>query len=161
MVPHPFLIAALIAPMPVQNVYPAWAPGVPYKAGDLVSYLGVAYICTLAHTSRTGQEPPASPALWQVFCGQGTAAPAVPQGLAAVPDGAARIVVSWSLSPGASSYDLQVDGTVAHGAASPYLHKGLAPASTHVYRVRAVNDAGSSAWSEPVTCATDRPTSGR
>lgn len=159
MLPHTLLLAVLIAP--AQNVYPAWAPGVAYRVHDLVSYLGVPYVCWQAHLSRQGLEPPAAPALWRVFSGQETAAPAVPQGLAAVADGPNRIVVSWSLSQGATGYDLLVDGTLVGGAASPYLHKGLATGSTHTYRVRAVNDGGSSAWSEPVTCATDRPTPGK
>jgi chitinase len=44
--------------------YPAWAAGVSYKVGDIVSYNGVNYQCRQAHTSLTGWEPPATPALW-------------------------------------------------------------------------------------------------
>ncbi|BDU74225.1 carbohydrate-binding protein [Mesoterricola silvestris] len=158
MVPQTLLLAVLVAP--AQNVHPAWAPGVAYTPRQLVSYLGVDYLCLQGHTSRQGLEPPAAPALWRVFSGQATTAPAVPQGLAAVAAGPGRIVVTWSPSPGATGYELMVDGVVA-GASSPYLHKGLAPGSTHAYRVRALNDGGTSAWSEPVSCAVERPTSGK
>ena len=140
-----------------QNVYPAWTVGTPYKPGDLVSYVGVQYICLQAHTAKAGQEPPAAPALWRVFSGMESEPAAVPKGLVAVPDGPNRIVVSWSMSQGASGYDLQVDGAVVEGVSNPYLHKDLAQGSSHTYRVRAVNDAGKSAWSEAATCATGRP----
>lgn len=152
------LVPGEVAPPPreAQNVYPAWAPGTPYKVGDLVSYLGVAYLCRQAHTSQAGQEPPAAPALWRVFCGNEAQAPAVPAALSATADGPSRVIVTWSPSQGASRYDLQVDGTVVEGVSTPWIHRDLARASTHVYRVRAVNEAGTSAWSEPVTCASAR-----
>ncbi|WP_306599222.1 carbohydrate-binding protein [Geothrix sp. 21YS21S-2] len=159
MLSHTLLLAVLVAP--AQSVHPPWAPGVAYNVRDLVSYLGVEYVCWQAHTSRAGLEPPAAPSLWRVFSGRETAVPAVPLGLAAVAVGPARIVVTWSLVPGATGYDLLVDGTVVGGAASPYQHKGLTPGSAHAYRVRAVNEGVSSAWSEAVTCSTERATSGK
>jgi hypothetical protein len=91
-----------------------------------------------------------------VFQGQETAAPETPLGLAAVPDGPATIAVSWSLARNAASYDLEADGILLTAVKSPFLHRGLAPASRHAYRVRSVNDGGTSAWSEPVTCATEK-----
>ena len=139
----------------VQNVCPPWAPQTDYKVGDLVSYLGVTYSCIKAHTSSPGREPSAAPDLWRVFCGAEAELPAVPQGLAALADGPARIVVSWSLVQGASGYELQADRANLGGVTSPFLHKNLAAGSTHTYRVRAVNEAGTSPWSEPVTCATE------
>ncbi|GAA4607881.1 streptogrisin C [Actinoplanes octamycinicus] len=42
-----------------------WAPGVTYAAGAQVTYGGAAYRCLQQHTSMTGWEPPAVPALWQ------------------------------------------------------------------------------------------------
>ncbi|MFD7069198.1 carbohydrate-binding protein [Streptomyces sp. NPDC059913] len=41
-----------------------WKSGTAYKAGDRVTYNGVAYRCTQAHTSMAGWEPPNVPALW-------------------------------------------------------------------------------------------------
>ncbi|GAA0272457.1 dioxygenase [Streptomyces polychromogenes] len=43
----------------------AWTPGRAYRAGDGVTYAGVAYRCVQAHTAVTGWEPPNVPALWQ------------------------------------------------------------------------------------------------
>jgi chitinase len=157
----PIAGARAVQDMRAQNVYPAWNPGTPYREGDLVSYLGVTYVCLRAHTSRAGQEPPAAPDLWRVFNQEAPSAPAPPRGLAAVADGPTHIVVSWSLVEGATTYDLQVDGQAVTGVASPYLHKGLAPASTHVYRVRACNDAGAGSWSDAVPCATEAAPAGR
>ncbi|MEV8456861.1 carbohydrate-binding protein [Streptomyces sp. NPDC052095] len=42
-----------------------WKTGTAYKAGDRVTYNGVAYRCTQAHTSMAGWEPPNVPALWE------------------------------------------------------------------------------------------------
>lgn len=44
---------------------PAWAPGVAYPVGHLVTHGGATYRVVQAHTSQTGWEPPAVPALWQ------------------------------------------------------------------------------------------------
>lgn len=44
---------------------PAWAPGVAYTAGQLTTHGGATYRVAQAHTSQTGWEPPAVPALWQ------------------------------------------------------------------------------------------------
>ena len=148
------LVSSALCAVLVQNVYPAWTAGTSYKVGDLVSYVGITYICRQAHQSRAGQEPPAAPDLWRVFSGIENDPPAVPKGLAAVPDGPDRIVVSWSQTEGASGYDLQVDGASVEGAASPFIHRSLARGSAHAYRVRAVNAAGRSPWSEAVTCVT-------
>ncbi|MFB9332095.1 carbohydrate-binding protein, partial [Actinoplanes octamycinicus] len=42
-----------------------WAPNTAYPAGAQVTYGGAAYRCLQQHTSMTGWEPPAVPALWQ------------------------------------------------------------------------------------------------
>lgn len=47
------------------DAIPAWAPGVAYQVGDLVSYDGEIYRCLQAHTSQSDWTPPATPALWQ------------------------------------------------------------------------------------------------
>ncbi|MER8231282.1 carbohydrate-binding protein [Streptomyces sp. NPDC101490] len=43
-----------------------WAAGTAYRAGDRVTYGGVAYVCLQAHTGQVGWEPPKVPALWRV-----------------------------------------------------------------------------------------------
>lgn len=46
-----------------------WAADIDYIAGDEVAYPdenGTLYVCLQAHTSQSGWEPPAVPALWQV-----------------------------------------------------------------------------------------------
>ncbi|MFT7839562.1 alpha-lytic protease prodomain-containing protein [Saccharothrix sp. BKS2] len=42
-----------------------WQPGVAYAAGSLVTYDGAGYRCLQGHTSQTGWDPPAVPALWE------------------------------------------------------------------------------------------------
>ncbi|MEW1694128.1 carbohydrate-binding protein [Streptomyces sp. NPDC091278] len=43
-----------------------WAAGTAYRAGDRVTYGGVAYVCLQGHTATVGWEPPKVPALWRV-----------------------------------------------------------------------------------------------
>lgn len=43
---------------------PAWASGVNYAVGKVVSYEGTLYKCIQAHTSQANWMPPAVPALW-------------------------------------------------------------------------------------------------
>ncbi|QGG57744.1 glycosyl hydrolase family 18 protein [Paenibacillus sp. B01] len=44
----------------------AWAAGVAYKAGDVVTYSGKTYACLQPHTSLAGWEPATTPALWKL-----------------------------------------------------------------------------------------------
>lgn len=43
---------------------PAWAPGLPVHAGDIVAHDGALYRVVQAHTTQAGWEPPAVPALF-------------------------------------------------------------------------------------------------
>ncbi|AIQ50653.1 sugar-binding protein [Paenibacillus sp. FSL R7-0331] len=43
----------------------AWAPNTAYAVNDTVTYSGSTYTCLQAHTSLTGWEPAATPALWK------------------------------------------------------------------------------------------------
>lgn len=45
-------------------VYPAWAPGVSYEAGQRVLYRGTLYKVLTAHTSQEDWTPPAAPSLF-------------------------------------------------------------------------------------------------
>ncbi|MFE2345655.1 dioxygenase family protein [Kitasatospora cineracea] len=42
-----------------------WTVGASYKAGDVVTYNGVSYVCIQGHIAYAGWEPPNVPALWQ------------------------------------------------------------------------------------------------
>ena len=46
------------------TLFPVWASGVAYTANYRAQYAGALYRCVQAHTSQTGWEPPAVPALW-------------------------------------------------------------------------------------------------
>lgn len=47
-------------------VYPAWAAGVSYEAGQRVLYAGTLYKVLTAHTSQEDWTPPAAPSLFAV-----------------------------------------------------------------------------------------------
>ena len=109
-----------------------------------------------AHTYAVRARNAAGSSAWSATVTGTTSAPEVPlapANLAASATSSTQISVTWSPSNGASSCDLEVDGTVKIGVTSPYANAGLAPKSTHSYRVLARNAAGASPWS-PVVSAT-------
>ena len=48
------------------ELFPMWAIGMDYAAGDRVQYGGALYKCVQAHTSQADWTPDATPALWVV-----------------------------------------------------------------------------------------------
>lgn len=46
------------------ELFPAWAVGMAYAAGDRVQHDGTLYKCAQAHTSQADWTPDATPALW-------------------------------------------------------------------------------------------------
>lgn len=65
------------------------------------------------------------------------------------------IKLSWPATDGASSYDVEADGMVMNnGTALSYLHNGLAPSTSHRYRVRVNNAGGTGSWSPLVSAIT-------
>ncbi|QIG40118.1 hypothetical protein G5T42_12015 [Microbacterium sp. 4R-513] len=75
------------------------------------------------------------------------AAPATPGGLTSTVTETDETDITWNLVPGATGYDLEIDGTVVTNASMPYPHRDLVANSSHTYRVRAKNAAGTSGWS--------------
>lgn len=46
------------------ELFPLWAVGIAYEADQRIRYADKLYRCVQAHTSQSGWEPPAVPALW-------------------------------------------------------------------------------------------------
>ncbi len=93
-----------------------------------------------------------------------TTAPSVPAGVAAAGATTTSIQLSWNASTddrGVTGYGVYRDGTLVAtlgGSTITYLDEGLAVASTHAYRVDAVDAAGNrSAQSDPVSARTIVP----
>ena len=65
------------------------------------------------------------------------------------------VTVTWNGVGNAAAYDVEADGVVvANGNSTNYVHTGLLPNTTHSYRIRAINSAGKSQWSEEVLATT-------
>ncbi|MFB6807148.1 chitinase [Streptomyces sp. NPDC056387] len=81
--------------------------------------------------------------------------PAAPTGLTASGATASSLDLSWSASPGATSYRLHRDGAAPVSVtASSATVTGLAASTSYTFQVSAVNAAGESAKSAPVTAST-------
>ena len=48
------------------QLFPPWAADTTVETGLRVQYNGTLYRCRQGHTTQTGWEPPAAPALWEV-----------------------------------------------------------------------------------------------
>ncbi len=90
--------------------------------------------------------------------------PSVPEDLAASSIGSTSASLSWSAVDGATSYDLynstSIDGVYAKFASpttNSFEWSGLTASTTYFVKVAAVNDAGSSALSEPLYFTTQAP----
>ena len=46
------------------ELFPVWGVGIAYEADQRIRYEDKLYRCVQAHTSQSGWEPPAVPALW-------------------------------------------------------------------------------------------------
>ncbi|MFC4597671.1 fibronectin type III domain-containing protein [Cohnella hongkongensis] len=65
------------------------------------------------------------------------------------------ISLSWTVVPGATTYEIMVDGEVVDvGNVTAYLHDGLPPYSWHAYRVRAKSGSLPGPWSAALIKAT-------
>ena len=59
-----------------------------------------------------------------------------------------KITISWDPVLGASQYDVYVDGEIkTTGQETKFIHSNLKPNTTHIYKVRGVNNYGSGKWS--------------
>lgn len=80
----------------------------------------------------------------------------IPINVKALAAGPTLINVTWYTSDGATSYDVLVDGTttVTDITTTSYANSGLLVDTTHTYKIRAVNSAGASGWSDEVSATT-------
>ena len=118
---------------------------------------GETWYYVVTSTTDNG-ESPFSAQVNATMGGGGPGAPNTPAGLTATA-GDAEVILTWSASSGATSYNLYFDtssgsgnaGTVLSGVSSPYTHTGLMNNSAYYYVVSAVNASGESGPSDEVT----------
>lgn len=80
--------------------------------------------------------------------------PEVPENVVAMASNTS-ITVSWDPASGAKGYEILADNMIINaGTETTFVHNGLAPGTTHTYRVRARNEGGKSNWSPIITKTT-------
>jgi hypothetical protein len=121
--------------------------------GTKTSYLHTGLMPNTSHTYRVRGWNAAGVGEWSEMLTVYTSIPA-PEGLNADAT-STTITVSWDPIPGASGYDLLVDGKIVDvGTETSFVHAELEPNSVHVYRVRARKIDGTSGWSAAVVKTT-------
>ncbi len=145
----------------------AWTAGTYYAVGKVVTYAGKTWTCRQPHTALVGWEPPNVPALWLEGgtvtddtgdTGDTVTVPGVPANVSASAVSTSSVYVSWSPVTGATSYTVEADGVANTVTGASFSHTGLSAATTHSYRVQAVNSAGSSPWSSMAYATTKTET---
>jgi chitinase len=142
---------------------PAWAVGVSYTVGELVTYDGSTYKCLQAHTSEPGWDPISAPALWQlVSSGASCAAvPSVPGSLTASGTTSTGTTLAWSAATvgancSVSGYTIYQSGVsiASTGSSTSYAVTGLSASTKYSFTVAASDSDGISAQSAAVSVTT-------
>ena len=108
------------------------------------------------HTYRLRARNEGGAGAWSTAISKSTlpSKPGIPANLSAVPL-STSITVTWNNVPGATGYDIEVDGVlVSNGPNTNYKHTSLTPGTSHTYRVRSVNSGDKSDWSSPISVMT-------
>lgn len=96
--------------------------------------------------------------VWVADDGASLVPPATPSNVAASATSSTQVTVSWSASSGAASYRVRRGGVDAGTTvATTFSDSGLTPSTSYSYTVAAINSAGTSADSAPVTATTQAP----
>ena len=93
--------------------------------------------------------------------GDATQPPAPPSGLTAGTVTPTSVALTWAAVPGATSYAVYRDGArvrTVNGTSATVT--GLSPSTAYAFQVSALNEAGESARSAPVTATTTEPAGG-
>ncbi|MBP1999622.1 chitinase [Paenibacillus shirakamiensis] len=128
--------------------YPVWQLGATYAIGSYVTYNGVLYKCTYAHTAIAGWEPSKAPTLWsaQDAPPTDTQAPTAPAGLTATASSGTSVALTWTAASdnlGVTGYDIyQGSNLIGSSATTSYSVTGLAGGSAYSFTVKAKDAAG-------------------
>ena len=153
------LIACLLPASASAQTVTAWAVGVSYSVGALVTYDGVEYEALQAETSETGWEPSSTPALWEVVSSTCTTVPSAPTGLTASSTTSSGTTLSWTAPTTPTgctlTYKVLQGGTsIATPSTTSDTVTGLTASTSYSFTVEATDAAGTSAASTAVSVTT-------
>ena len=148
---------------PVQGAlgYDILADGNTVNVGTSTVYTHVNLPAGTPHTYQARARNDGGPGNWSAQISKSTlpASPGIPVNLNAFPQ-STSVTVTWSNVPGATGYDIEVDGQLMNnGPNTNYIHSSLVPGTHHTYRVRSINPGGKSEWSTAVDTTTTNESS--
>jgi fibronectin type 3 domain-containing protein len=142
--------------VPTANGYDVLADNNTISVGSSTTYTHTSLNPNTPHTYKVRAKNAGGPGAWSEETSKATlpASPDIPVNLNALPQ-STSITVTWGNVPGATNYDIEVDGKeVPNGPTTNYIHSSLMPGTHHIYRVRSINSGGKSDWSAPVSATT-------
>ena len=148
-------------PVPGATKYEVEVNGVTKDNGLLTSYTHTGLGPNTQHNYRVRANIGTVIGAWSATITKNTltSAPQTPLNIKAAANNTS-IIVTWDPAPGATTYQIKVDGVNSNTfSGTNYVHSGLIPGTLHSYQVRSLNSGGESAWSEEirVTALTDKP----
>lgn len=144
------------AAVPTAASYEVEADGTVVSAGTSTVYTHTGLAPLTPHTYRIRGINEGGAGNWSTAIEKSTLpiAPGIPANLTAIPL-STSVTVTWDNVPGATGYDIEVDGTlVNNGPNTNYKHTSLTPGTSHTYRVRSINAGDKSGWSSSATVTT-------
>ena len=103
---------------------------------------------------KAGTKSDWSQAILGTTLNDGTIIPDIPSNINATPS-ANSISLIWNQVDGASSYDVEIDSVPsANATVASYTYSNLNANEGHSFRIRAVNNAGASGWTNPISVST-------
>lgn len=136
------------------NGYEVEVDGVVTDNGDETSCIHNGLLPNTTHTYRVMAKSDTEVSEWTEPLTVNTFLLQTPQELTASSD-ETSMVINWQSVEGATTYDLEFDGSVITGISeTTYLAEGLEPNSQHEIKVRAVSEGGASNWSNTLIKST-------
>ncbi|KAB3535452.1 hypothetical protein F8154_06620 [Alkaliphilus pronyensis] len=140
-------------PVPGALGYEVEIYGEPIDVGSSLSYNHTDLNPNTQTTYRVRAKNESGIGQWSSIIAHSTL-PAVPSGLKGNAS-SNSVTVTWNSTPGTSTYDLEVDGSILEGLTQPsFQHANLNQNEVHQYRVRASNALGTSQWSDLIIVQT-------
>lgn len=145
-------------PVPDAAEYDVEIDGTVRNNGSEITCVHSGLAANSNHTYRVRARNGAGTSAWSPALAVKTFLLQTPENIAAVSD-QTSISVNWSAVSGATSYDVEFDGSIVSNIkGTTYAAIGLIPNSQHVIKVRAVNASGTSNWSIPLMKSTQLST---
>ncbi|WP_372516728.1 fibronectin type III domain-containing protein [Paenibacillus silviterrae] len=112
--------------------------------GNILSYTHSGLAANTSHTFKVRAKSADNASAWTSEISRSTS-PATPTNVSASST-SSSVILTWTAAPGATGYDVEVDGVTVSSSNTSYTKNSLTPNTAHTFRVRSKNAGGVSDW---------------